>query len=102
MARVIRQLPPDGGGVDCGVFTHDTQAPYVSFSIEVLGPNGERNQHGRVARASPISESGVIYTRVVDGGSGYLSQNQYALLVGTPYIEDHIVQVVYAGYQVGF
>jgi hypothetical protein len=105
MARVIRQSaagPPDAGGLDFGVFTNDTQTPHGSFSIEVLGPNGERNQYGRVARASPISENGVIYTRVVDGGSGYLSQNQYALLIGTPFIEDHIVQVVYAGYQVGF
>ena len=28
-------------------------------------------------------------TRIVDGGSGYLNQNQYTILVGTPFNEEH-------------
>jgi hypothetical protein len=44
-------------------------------------------------RASPVSHPDVIYTRVVDGGSGYLSQNQYPLLIGSRYNETHIVNL---------
>jgi hypothetical protein len=53
--------------------------------IEVVGDGGERNQFGRVVRIVPAAAPGVTYTRVVDGGSGFLSVNQYPLLVGTPY-----------------
>jgi hypothetical protein len=37
-----------------------------------------------------------IFTRVVDGGSGYLTQNQYPVLVGTPFAGAHTVKVYYA------
>jgi hypothetical protein len=66
------------------------------LSIEMLGPNGERNQFGRVIQASPvISPPYPIYTRVVDGGSGERSQNQYAVLIGTPYASSHAVSAYY-------
>jgi hypothetical protein len=65
------------------------------FVIEVVGSGGERNQQGRVVRISPSSRPDVIYTRVVDGGSGFLSQNQYALLVGTLFQEPHTVTVYF-------
>jgi hypothetical protein len=35
----------------------------------------------------------VTFTRVVDGGSGYLAQGQYPILVGTPYAGAHLVSV---------
>ncbi len=66
-----------------------------SFTIEVLGPNGEHNQYGRVIQVLPPGTS-QIYTRVVDGGSGYLTQNQYPILVGTPYAGTHTVKVYFA------
>jgi len=66
-----------------------------SFTVEVLGPNGEHNQFGRVIQVSPPGTS-QIYTRVVDGGSGYLTQNQYPILVGTPYSGTHTVKVYFA------
>jgi hypothetical protein len=73
-----------------------------SFRIEVLGANGEQNQHGRVVRAWPVSRPGFVMTRVVDGGSGYMAQNQYALLFATPNAEPHSVSVRYAAGVVTF
>ncbi len=61
--------------------------------VEVVGDHGERNQHGRVVRIVPAAAPGITYTRIVDGGSGFLSQNQYALLVGTPYAGTFTVSV---------
>ena len=66
-----------------------------SFTVEVLGPNGEHNQYGRVIQVFP-PETSRIFTRVVDGGSGYLTQSQYPILVGTPYTGIHQVKVYYA------
>ncbi len=54
------------------------------------------NQYGRVARIGPRQAPGVVYTRVVDGGSGFLAQGQYALLVGTPYAGPFDVSVRFA------
>ena len=72
-------------------FTNNTESRNPTFSIELLGPNGEHNQQGRVVRMSPQSRPDVIYTRVVDGGSGYLSQNQYSLLIASQFSEKHLV-----------
>ncbi len=74
-----------------------------AFTVDVLGANGEENQHGRVVRVSlpnpgctTAAQAGCILTRVVDGGSGYHSQNQYPLLIGTPYATTHHVAVTFA------
>jgi len=75
-------------------FTNNTKIDSSIFSLEVLGPNGERNQQGRVVRMSPQSRPDVILTRVVDSGSGYLTQNQYPLLIASPYSERHVVTIV--------
>jgi len=66
-----------------------------SFTVEVLGPNGEHNQFGRVIQVSPPGTSR-IFTRVVDSGSGYLAQNQYPILVGTPFTGPHTAKVYFA------
>jgi hypothetical protein len=77
-------------------FHNDTATPANSFfSVEVVGPNGEKNQQGRVVKATPQHHTDVILTRIVDSGSGYMAQNQYDLLVGTPYPETHIVKVYF-------
>ncbi len=72
-------------------FINNTSNHNPTFLIDVLGPNGEHNQQGRVVRMSPQSRPDVIFTRVVDSGSGYLSQNQYPLLIASPYSEQHVV-----------
>jgi len=90
----------DDGKIDViyerAFYDNDTQAPgRGAFTVEVVGPNGERNQFGRVIQVFPPATSR-IFTRVVDGGSGYLTQNQYPILVGTPYAGTHTVKVYFA------
>jgi hypothetical protein len=80
--------------VSAMTFTNNTRIEGSRFSIELLGSNGEHNQQGRVVRMSPQSRPDVIFTRVVDGGSGYLTQNQYPLLIASPYSEQHVVTLV--------
>jgi hypothetical protein len=70
-----------------------TQAGLDRLVVEVVGDHGEHNQYGRVVRIVPAAAPGITYTRIVDGGSGFLSQNQYALLVGTPYAGAFTVSV---------
>ncbi len=70
-----------------------TQAGLGRLVVDVVGDHGEHNQYGRVVRIVPAAAPGVTYTRIVDGGSGFLSQNQYALLVGTPYAGAFTVSV---------
>src|SRR4029077_4928456 len=77
-------------------YDNETQtAGAGSFTVEVLGPNGEHNQYGRVVQVFPPGTSR-IFTRVVDSGSGYVTQSQYPILVGTPYAGTHQVTVYYA------
>ncbi|NGZ94818.1 MAG: hypothetical protein CV089_01570 [Nitrospira sp. WS110] len=78
-------------------FRNDTAAPADSFlSIDVVGPNGEKNQQGRVVKVTPQNHKDIVFTRIVDSGSGYMAQNQYDLLVGTGYSEAHVVRVFYS------
>lgn len=85
--------------VETGVlayFRNETAVPADSFlSIDVVGPNGEKNQQGRVVKVTPQHHADTVFTRIVDGGSGFLAQNQYDLLVGTPYSEMHAVTVYF-------
>jgi hypothetical protein len=78
---------------DVYVFLNDFQTDNPVFVVEVVGPHGEHNQQGRVVRMSPQSRPDLILTRVVDSGSGYLSQNQYPLLIASPYSEKHVVRL---------
>jgi hypothetical protein len=73
-----------------------------SFVVDVRGADGRENQHGRVLRValpkpgcSGFSGPGCTLTRVVDGGSGYHSQNQYPILVGTPYEGAHEIEILF-------
>jgi hypothetical protein len=67
-----------------------------SMSIEVFGSNGALNQQGRVIKVRPATATSVNFTRVIDGGSGYMAQTQYPILVGTPYVGTHTVEVAFA------
>jgi len=90
------------GGIDViypatdGVAYYENKTPQgSSFVVEVVGPNGEHNQYGRVIQVFPPGTT-QVYTRVVDSGSGYLTQNQYPILVGTPFSGAHTVKVYFA------
>ena len=71
------------------IYLNETQTANTSFTIELLGKNGERNQQSRTVKIHPVSRPDFLLTRLVDGGSGYLNQNQYPILVGTPFNEEH-------------
>jgi hypothetical protein len=90
---IIDVVYPSGAGL--AYYDNTTPPQGRSFTVEVVGPNGEHNQFGRVIQVMPPGTS-QIYTRVVDSGSGYLSQNQYPILVGTPYSGAHTVKVFFA------
>jgi len=66
-------------------------------TLDLVDASGAHNQYGRVAQVRPRQAPGVVYTRVVDGGSGFLAQGQYALLIGTPYTGQFDVTVRFAG-----
>jgi hypothetical protein len=83
------------GAAESAYFENQTQTGRGTFTVEVVGPNGEHNQYGRVIQVFPPGTSR-IFTRVVDGGSGYLTQNQYPILVGTPFAGAHTVKVYFA------
>lgn len=71
------------------------------FTLEVLGADGRQTQGGRVVRIWPENSPGTVFTRVVESGSGFLSQNQYPILVGTPYSGSHAVSVRFSDRVVG-
>jgi Ca2+-binding RTX toxin-like protein len=49
-------------------------------TVELLGANGEHNQHGRVVELVSINPLDTrVMTRAVDGGSGYISQGDYRI-----------------------
>jgi hypothetical protein len=66
------------------------------LTLDVVDANGAHTQYGRVVRVRPRAAPGVTYTRVVDGGSGFLSVGQYPLLIGTPYTGQFDVTVRFA------
>jgi hypothetical protein len=78
------------------------QTGLTRLVIEVVGDGGAHDQHGRVVRVTPAAAPGVTYTRVVDGGSSFVTQNQYPLLVGTPYTGSFTVSVRLADRTVTF
>jgi hypothetical protein len=79
-------------------YYENTTPQGFSFTVEVVGPNGEHNQYGRVIQVFPPG-SKQIYTRIVDGGSGYLTQNQYLIVVGSSFSGAHNVKVYFAPLQ---
>lgn len=78
------------------LFINKTNTSYYSIFLNISGINDEQNQQGRVVTIQPINHPKIIMTRVVDSGSGYRTQNQYELIVGTPYNEPHIVTVYFS------
>ena len=100
-AMALADIDGDGSmdvvypAVDGVAYYENTTPQGYSFTVDIVGPNGERNQFGRVMQVFPPGST-QIYTRVVDGGSGYLTQNQYTLLVGTSFTGAHNVKVYFA------
>ncbi len=55
-----------------------------AISVDVLSSDGTRNQQGRVLKVKCNNNVTSTMTRVVDGGSGYLTNSQYSVLIGIP------------------
>ena len=62
--------------------------------VEVLGQRGERNQHGRMVTFT-MPSSGRRIVRSIDGGSGYLAQDEYTVIATTSDAGAHRVSVVF-------
>ena len=65
-------------------------------TLDIVDATGARTQYGRVAQVRPRQAPAVVYTRVVDGGSGFLAQGQYELVIGTRYTGQFDVTVRFA------
>jgi uncharacterized protein (DUF2141 family) len=57
----------------------------TTIKVLMLGSNGAKNQQGRTVQAVSASQPDFIMSRVIDGGSGYLSNNEYQVTFPTPY-----------------
>ncbi len=70
--------------------------PNSYLQVVVLNAQGHRTQHGATVRLRRADvDDGQIQTRVVDGGSGYLSQNQYATHFGVVAGGVYAIEVVF-------
>ncbi|WP_374611756.1 VCBS domain-containing protein [Sphingorhabdus sp.] len=70
--------------------------------LNVMGANGELNQHGRAVRLTSLSNPDLILARSVDSGSGFLSQNQYQMMIGLPVSGEYLVEVYLADRVISF
>jgi hypothetical protein len=64
--------------------------------LRIVGVGGEHNQQGRIVRITPQEMPNRIMTRVIESGSGLHAQNQYDLLVGTPWPGEYEITVGFA------
>jgi len=65
----------------------------AAIKVFVFGEGGAQNQHGRTIRATPAGDPGFVMTRIVDGGSGYLSNNEYAVTFPAPKGDQYWISV---------
>lgn len=89
-------MPDFAARVGAGAIYTNLAEVRGAIRILVLGPNGERNQYGRPVRIYSLSSPQFVMTRAVDGGSGYLSNNQYELIVGVPGTGGYTIEVQFA------
>ncbi|MGE0814591.1 MAG: FG-GAP-like repeat-containing protein [Vicinamibacterales bacterium] len=68
-------------------------APAGTITVRAEGMLGQKNQQGRLVRIRPLAQPLATLLRVVEGGSGYMSQNGYDLVVPTSWAGDHEVAV---------
>jgi hypothetical protein len=64
-----------------------------SISVVMTDPSGRKSLQGRVIRATKGAGAPVI-SRMVDGGSGYLTNGEYPVLVGVPDNAPYRVEVL--------
>jgi hypothetical protein len=67
-----------------------------AITIRAVEAGGAKNQQGRTVILRPLSRPGHELRRMVEGGSGYMAQNGYDLLVPTPWPGQYEVRVRFA------
>jgi hypothetical protein len=65
-----------------------------SITVTVLDANGRRTQQGRVVRATKVGTTSPVLSGIVNSGSGYLANNEYPTLIGTPDTGTYVLQVL--------
>ena len=65
-------------------YLKNTASDSSTIKVSMYGESGVQNQHGRTIRATPQNDPGFTMTRIVDGGSGYLSNSEYPVTFPTP------------------
>ncbi len=76
----------------------DTTAHFLGsqLSVRVLDGEGRETAHGATVRLTELGgPRGTTQTRVVDGGSGYLGQNEYTVHFGVATPASYALEVVY-------
>jgi Ca2+-binding RTX toxin-like protein len=76
--------------------------PTDALRLTLLGPNGELNQHGRPVLLTAKSQPDLVLARVVESGSGFLSQSQYSMLFGLPVAGEYSAKVRFSDREVVF
>jgi FG-GAP-like repeat len=70
----------------------------TSFSVIVQDAAGRRAQQGRVLRATKVGAANPpVISRMIDGGSGYLTNSEYPVMIGTPDSGPYRVEVTLPG-----
>lgn len=65
-------------------YLKNTASDTSSIKVFMFDGNGKQNQQGRNILATSKRDPGFTMTRNVDGGSGYLSNNEYEVTFPTP------------------
>ena len=92
----------DGFGVRIRARNITPSATRETITIDVVNAAGRHNHFGRVVQLKPELAPSVTFTRVVDGGSGLLSQRSYAITLPTTYRGTHHVSVRFASGTITF
>lgn len=91
----------DSGGQR--IFINKTKIRSSAFEIELVDKNGLRNQQGRKITLYSPKDPSKLMARLVDAGSGYLTQSQYPVLfyslqkgphLGKAYFSNNVVDFI--------
>ena len=84
MDMVVYGSPIDGSSGSRRIGLNWSPPVGGSITVTVLDVNGRKTMQGRVIRATKVGTTSPVMTGLVNGGSGYLTNNEYPTLIGTP------------------
>ena len=71
------------------IFINETDISPLVIHIEMVDSDGMQNQQGRKITLIPQDQQSIIYTKLVDAGSGYLTQSQYPVVFYSQFNKKH-------------